>query len=59
MAADLIFYTNPMSRGRIARWMLEETGADYETVDARLRLDDEAGTLSVDQPDGEGAGDRP
>jgi glutathione S-transferase len=29
---DLIFYTNPMSRGRIARWMLEETGADYETV---------------------------
>lgn len=32
MAADLIFYTNPMSRGRIARWMLEETGAPYETV---------------------------
>lgn len=28
---SLIFYTNPMSRGRIARWMLEETGADYET----------------------------
>ena len=27
MASDLIFYTNPMSRGRIARWMLEETGA--------------------------------
>lgn len=32
MAAQLTFYTNPMSRGRIARWMLEETGADYETV---------------------------
>ncbi|MGY4398623.1 glutathione S-transferase [Sphingomonas sp. UYAg733] len=29
---SLIFYTNPMSRGRIIRWMLEETGADYETV---------------------------
>ena len=29
---DLIFYTNPQSRGRIARWMLEETGADYETI---------------------------
>ncbi|MBV9884472.1 MAG: glutathione S-transferase family protein [Sphingomonadaceae bacterium] len=29
---DLIFYTNPQSRGRIARWMLEETGATYETV---------------------------
>ncbi len=30
--ADLILYTNPMSRGRIARWMLEEVGAPYETV---------------------------
>ncbi|MEG3088005.1 glutathione S-transferase family protein [Sphingomonas sp. PB4P5] len=29
---SLTFYTNPMSRGRIARWMLEETGAAYETV---------------------------
>ncbi|SOB88161.1 glutathione S-transferase [Sphingomonas guangdongensis] len=29
---DLTLYTNPMSRGRIARWMLEEVGADYETV---------------------------
>lgn len=28
----LTLYTNPMSRGRIARWMIEETGADYETV---------------------------
>ena len=28
----LTLYTNPMSRGRIARWMLEEVGADYETV---------------------------
>jgi glutathione S-transferase len=29
--ADLIFWTNPMSRGRIAHWMLEETGEPYET----------------------------
>ena len=29
--ADLIFYTNPQSRGRIIRWMLEEVGAQYET----------------------------
>lgn len=32
MTADLVFYTNPQSRGRIARWMLEEAGAAYETV---------------------------
>ena len=32
MAADLIFYTNPMSRGQIVRWMIEETGASYETM---------------------------
>nr|WP_274602676.1 glutathione S-transferase family protein [Sphingomonas sp. CFBP 13728] len=28
----MTLYTNPMSRGRIARWMLEEIGAAYETV---------------------------
>lgn len=27
---SLILYTNPMSRGRIARWALEETGEPYE-----------------------------
>ncbi|MEG8223639.1 glutathione S-transferase family protein [Sphingomonas sp. HH69] len=29
---SLTFYTNPMSRGQIARWMLEETGVAYDTV---------------------------
>ena len=29
---DIVFYTNPMSRGRIARWMLEEIGQPYDTV---------------------------
>jgi glutathione S-transferase len=29
--ADLVFYTNPMSRGRIGRWMMEEAGLPYET----------------------------
>jgi len=28
----LTLYTNPMSRGRIARWMLEETGQPYDVV---------------------------
>jgi glutathione S-transferase len=28
---DLIFYTNPMSRGQTVRWMLEEIGQPYET----------------------------
>ena len=29
MADDLVLYTNPMSRGRVARWMLEEIGVPY------------------------------
>ena len=31
MTDDLVFYTHPMSRGHIARWMLEEVGAPYRT----------------------------
>lgn len=31
MADDLVLYTNPMSRGRVARWMLEEIGQPYRT----------------------------
>ena len=31
MVANLIFYTNPMSRGQIVRWMLEEVGQPYDT----------------------------
>jgi glutathione S-transferase len=31
MADELVLYTNPMSRGRIARWMLEEIGQPYRT----------------------------
>ncbi len=30
--AEYTFFTNPMSRGQIARWALHEAGADYEQV---------------------------
>ena len=32
MTDELVFYTHPMSRGRIVRWMLEEAGQPYRTV---------------------------
>src|SRR5215510_14222071 len=44
MADTLTFYTNPMSRGRIVRWMLEEVGQPYETV----LLDFASGAKSAD-----------
>ncbi len=31
MADEIVLYTHPMSRGRIARWMLEEIGQPYRT----------------------------
>jgi glutathione S-transferase len=31
MPDELVFYTNPQSRGRIVRWMLEEIGQPYRT----------------------------
>jgi len=31
MADELVFYTNPQSRGRLVRWMLEEVGHPYRT----------------------------
>jgi len=31
MEEELVFYTNPMSRGRIVRWMLEEVRQPYRT----------------------------
>jgi glutathione S-transferase len=41
--AELILYTNPQSRGRIARWMLEEAGARYD-----VELLDYASTMKGD-----------
>jgi glutathione S-transferase len=31
MVRELVFYTHPLSRGRIVRWMLEEVGQTYRT----------------------------
>ncbi len=40
--ADIKFFTNPMSRGQIVRWMLEEVGQPYDTeiVDYAVMHDD-------------------
>ncbi|TWF56403.1 glutathione S-transferase family protein [Neorhizobium alkalisoli] len=44
MSDEIVFYTNPMSRGRIARWMLEEVGQPYRTeilgFDGAMKSDD-------------------
>jgi glutathione S-transferase len=40
MADELVLYTNPQSRGRVARWMLEEVGQPY-----RVELLDYASTM--------------
>ena len=42
MADELVLYTNPMSRGRIARWMLEEIGQPY-----RIELLDYGSTMKA------------
>ena len=59
MADELIFYTNPMSRGQIVRWMLEEVGAPYEPRILDYGTNDEGCGLSGGQPDGQGALGRP
>ena len=42
MPEELVLYSNPTSRGRIARWMLEETGQPY-----RVEVLDYATTLKA------------
>ena len=56
MADELVLYTNPMSRGRIARWMLEEIGQPYsvEVLDYGTTM--KAPAYLAINPDGQSAG---
>ena len=56
MADELVLYTNPRSRGRIARWMLEEVGQPYRTEMLDYRHHHEGARVSRHQSDGQGAG---
>jgi glutathione S-transferase len=38
--ADITFYTNPMSRGRIVHWLLEELGVPYDMKVLDFATDD-------------------
>jgi glutathione S-transferase len=40
MADEIVFFHNPLSRGAIAHWMLEEVGAPYEIRLVRFDRDD-------------------
>lgn len=52
MADDLVFYTNPMSRGRIVRWMLEEVGAPYRVEILGYRTSMKSGAYLAINPMG-------
>ncbi len=54
--ADITFYTNPMSRGRIVHFLLEELGVPYDMkiLDFEKGERESAG-VPEDQSDGQGA----
>lgn len=52
MSETLTLYSNPMSRGRIARWMLEEVGAPYETRNISFSTDAKSGDYLAINPMG-------
>jgi len=49
MGDEVLFYTSPMSRGRMAHWMLEEVGAPYrvELVNLEKGEHKRAGFLAI------------
>ena len=49
MSDEIVFYSSPMSRGRIVHWMLEEAGAPYrfEVVNLETKDQKKPGFLAV------------
>jgi glutathione S-transferase len=49
MSEELVFYSSPMSRGRIVHWMLEEVGASYrfEVVNLENQEQKKASYLAI------------
>jgi glutathione S-transferase len=41
MAEEIVFYSSPMSRGRVVHWMLEEVGAPYRFEIVNLETRDQ------------------
>ncbi|TLZ40727.1 MAG: glutathione S-transferase, partial [Gammaproteobacteria bacterium] len=41
MGDEIVFYSSPMSRGRIVHWMLEEVGAPYSFEMVNLETQDQ------------------
>ncbi|HKT74399.1 MAG TPA: glutathione S-transferase family protein [Steroidobacteraceae bacterium] len=41
MTAEIVFYTDPMSRGRIVHWMLEESGAPHRIEPISLQRNEQ------------------
>jgi len=40
MTDEIVFYSSPMSRGRVVHWMLEEVGAPYRFKAVNLEMGD-------------------
>lgn len=58
MPAEIVFYTNQMSRGGIVHWMLEELGAPYRMEILECGTTMKAPEYLAIQSDGQGAGDQ-
>ena len=48
MADEIVFYTNPQSRGAMTHWMLEEIGCRYRLDTLHFTVPESARTALVD-----------